>query len=58
MRDDGGMQKVWLVELIDRGHDVTLEVVAPTKDAAKVEARKLHPHGHIVHVYRAVWDHA
>lgn len=40
----------WEVTLLDRGHEVTVEVESGTKEGARREARKIHPAGHIIHV--------
>lgn len=44
--------RTWLVTLLDRGHEVVLEIDARTKELARREAHDLHPQGHIVHVER------
>ena len=42
--------KPYLVTLLDRGYEVTVEVWAKSKELARREAHKLHPRGHIIHV--------
>lgn len=48
----GSAQK-WLVTVLDRSHEVCVEVEGKTKAHARRAALKLHPWGHIVRVEKA-----
>jgi hypothetical protein len=47
------LRVTWLVTLLDCGHEVTIEVIAATKEQARREAREWHPNGHIIHVEKS-----